>query len=258
MMRVVIIGSGNLAESLSRAVAASQSTLIQLFARNEKRGRIVAEMASTVWESAPERLATADLYLIAVSDRAVGEVASSLPFAPDAIIAHTAGSVSLDALPERFAHRAVFYPLQTFTRGRAVDFAHIPIFIETSTPSLRAPMETFARSLSDTVIYADTARRTQVHLAGVFACNFANQMYALGEQIVRRAGLDFEVLKPLIAETAAKALDAHSPVEVQTGPAVRNDQATQARHLALLSDDPQIENIYSIISKNIWEISKKI
>ena len=95
-------------------------------------------------------------------------------------------------------------------------------------------------------------------LAAVFACNFVNHMYAVGEGIVRSAGLPFDVLKPLLAETAAKALDAASPADVQTGPAVRNDLHTMARHRALLAADPRLENIYSIISNNIWETSKKI
>ena len=108
------------------------------------------------------------------------------------------------------------------------------------------------------MVWADSACRAKVHLAAVFACNFVNHMYAVGEGIVRSAGLPFDVLKPLLAETAAKALDAASPADVQTGPAVRNDTGTRARHCALLDDDLQLKNIYSIISNSIWETSKKI
>ena len=107
------------------------------------------------------------------------------------------------------------------------------------------------------MLWADSAQRARVHLAAVFACNFANHMYALGEEVVRRAGLDFGVLKPLIAETAAKACDARSPRDVQTGPAVRNDTVTQERHLALLDGDPTLQEIYTQISKNIWQTSRK-
>ena len=107
------------------------------------------------------------------------------------------------------------------------------------------------------MIRADSARRAKLHLAAVFACNFANHMYALGEQIARSAGLDFGVLKPLVRETAEKALDAASPADVQTGPAVRHDLATQVRHLRLLGDDMQLKEIYSTISQHIWETSRK-
>ena len=139
----------------------------------------VAALSGTVGESDPSRLARADIYLIAVSDAAVAEVASSLPIDAAAVVAHTAGSVPVDALA-RFPRRAVFYPFQTFTKGREVDFSEIPILVETASPDLRGEVETFARCLSRTVLYADSALRGQVHLAGVFACNFANHLFELG------------------------------------------------------------------------------
>ena len=148
--------------------------------------------------------------------------------------------------------------MQTFTKGREVDFSVIPVFLETASSDLRPELEEFARKLSGTVVWATSAQRVKVHLAAVFACNFANHMYAVGERIVRGAGLDFDVLKPLIAETAAKACDARSPLDVQTGPAVRNDFATKALHCDLLSFDLRLKNIYSTISQSIWETSKKI
>ena len=258
MERAVIIGSGNLAEALAQAVARSGLKLVQLFARNAQRGKTVAALAGTQWTSDPAGLAEADIYLIAVSDRAVAEVAATLPIPEEAAVAHTAGSVPVTAIPERFARRAVFYPMQTFTRGREADFSVIPVFLEAPSPELRPELEAFARKLSGTVIWADSAQRCKVHLAAVFACNFANHMYAVGERIVRGAGLDFDVLKPLIAETAAKACDARSPLDVQTGPAVRNDFATKARHGDLLAFDLRLKNIYSTISQSIWETSKKI
>ena len=257
--KVVIIGSGNLAEALARAVAKSGLELVQIFARNAERARIIAELTATDWATHPEMLARdADIYLIAVSDRAVEHVAATLPIPQGAAVAHTAGSVPLAAIPAKFAHRAVFYPMQTFTKGREVDFPVIPIFLETPSAELRPELEAFARKLSGSVIWATSEQRAKVHLAAVFACNFANHMYAVGERIVHDAGLDFDVLKPLIAETAAKACDARSPLDVQTGPAVRNDFATKARHGDLLSFDLRLKNIYSTISQSIWETSKKI
>lgn len=254
----VIIGSGNLAEALARAFSASDLELQQVYARNEVRGQAIAALAGTTTTSHPEALATtADIYLIAVSDAAVSKVADTLPIPPGAVVAHTAGSVPLEALPERFPHRAVFYPMQTFTKGRAVDFREIPIFVEAADPDLQAAVEAFARHLSHTVLQADSARRAKVHLAAVFACNFANRMYALGAEIVQTAGLDFDILKPLVAETAAKACDAPSPADVQTGPAVRHDAPTLDRHMALLSGAPDIQDLYEQISKNIWETSRK-
>lgn len=258
MKRVVIIGSGNLAEALARAIAKSDLELVQIFARNTERARTVAAVAATAWTSEPEKLSDADIYLIAVSDKAVREVAARLPIPEKAAVAHTAGCVPLEALPAKFTRRAVFYPMQTFTKGRKVDFSKIPLLLETRDEAFREELEAFARRLSPKVIWADSERRAKVHLAAVFACNFANHMYAIGERIVRSAGLDFDVLKPLIRETAAKALIAPSPAKVQTGPAVRNDFATKARHGDLLSFDLQLKNMYSLISQSIWETSKKI
>ena len=249
---VVIIGSGNLAEALARAVAASPLGLRQVFGRNRDRVAAVAALSGTVGESDPSRLARADIYLIAVSDAAVAEVASSLPIDAAAVVAHTAGSVPVDALA-RFPRRAVFYPFQTFTKGREVDFSEIPILVETASPDLRGEVEAFARCLSRTVLYADSALRGQVHLAGVFACNFANHLFELGGEVLRRAGVSADLLRPLIVETTAKALAA-----VQTGPAVRGDLPTQERHLRLLADDALLSDIYRLITQSIWETSRKI
>lgn len=257
MKRIVLIGSGNLAEALARALSKSPLEAVQIYARNRERGPEVARLAGCSWTDDPQQLdRTADLYLIAVSDRAVGEVASQLPLPEGAVVAHTAGSVPLEALPERFSRRAVFYPMQTFTRGREVDFSQIPIFLEASSPEWMPELEATARVLSPHVFHADSARRAKVHLAAVFACNFANHMYAIGEEVVRSAGLDFGVLKALIAETAAKACDARSPRDVQTGPAVRNDIPTLERHLRLLDGETTLQEIYTQISKNIWKTSR--
>ena len=177
MKRVVIIGSGNLAEALARAVAESGLELLQLFARNPERCRTVAALAGCGWAADPEALRRdADIYLIAVSDRAVAEVASTLPVPASAAVAHTAGSVPLSAIPERFARRAVFYPMQTFTKGRRVDFSEIPVFLETADPGFRTELEAFARTLSRTVLWADSAQRGKVHLAAVFGGNSAHHV----------------------------------------------------------------------------------
>lgn len=256
LQRVVIVGSGNVAEALAEAVARSGADLVEVCARNAARARAIADAAGCGWSALEEGPAPADLYLIAVSDRAVGEVAGRLAFPPGAVVAHTAGCVELGALPAAIRRRAVFYPLQTFTRGRRVGFSEIPVLLEASDAKTYALVETFALRLTSRVIPASSALRARVHLAGVFANNFANHMYAVGGRILRDAGLDFDLLRPLIAETAAKALDAPSPAEVQTGPAVRGDRATMERHEALLGDET-LRIIYRTISQNIWETSKK-
>lgn len=255
---IVIIGSGNLAEALARAVSEHPTLeLRQLMARNTERGAQIAAQCHIPWSSDPTALAAADLYLIAVSDSVITQVAERLPFPPDAAVVHTAGGIGIEALPQRLTRRGVFYPLQTFTRGRRVDFAQIPLFVEGNTEPFTRELETFARQLSHTVYRADSQRRARLHLAAVFACNFVNHLYALGAEILHGADLPFEVLKPLIEETASKAIEAGDPRRVQTGPAVRHDLPTLQKHGTILADDPRMKTIYELLSQSIWETSKK-
>lgn len=257
LKRVVVIGSGNLAEQLAVTIAATEGVeLVQLYARNPERGAAVAALAQTAWTKDPKRLAEADLYLIAVSDRAVREVAEGLPIPPAAVVAHTAGCVSIDAL-DRYPRRAIFYPFQGFSAGRRVDFRALYLFLEVADPAVMPLLRHFAEQLSDHVLEADSARRARIHLAGVFCNNFSNAMYTLANEVLGEAGLDFEVLKPIIEETAAKAIAAENPVTVQTGPARRGDRPTQERHLALIEEE-RTRQIYELISQTIWETSKKI
>lgn len=255
-MRVTIIGSGNVAEALARAVArCSGAELAGIAARNILRGNAIAgEVGCDCYalDKAPE----ADLYLIAVSDSAVADAEQATHFSSGAVVAHTAGAVSIDAL--HTPDHGVLYPFQTFTVGREVDFEPIPILFDGNTPKAADTIRSLAEMLSRSVFRADDQLRRRVHLSGAFACNFVNRLYGIGGEILAEANLPFELLKPLIAETAAKALSTDRPQKVQTGAAVRGDLSSQQRHLELLADDAQKTEIYKLISKEIWETSKKI
>ena len=257
MERAVIIGSGNLAEALARAVAGSRTKPVQVFARNAERGRAVAALAGTQWTDDPAQLAAADIYLISVSDTQIGAIAENLDFG-NAIVAHTAGSVSLNVLPDRLSHRGVFYPLQTFTAGRRIDFRQVPLLIEGEHPDTAAALRLLASELSDSVYEVSEQQRAQLHLAAVFACNFTNHMYAIAQELLAEKGLPPQLIGPLISETAAKALGCPSAAAVQTGPARRGDRQTQQKHLGLLEGHPQLQELYQKISTEIWETSKKI
>ena len=254
---VVIIGSGNVAEGFARALHQRGVELRQIFARNVERGCAVARIAECEWSDDPTRLAVADLYLVAVSDSAITPLLASLPIPESAVVAHTAGSQPLVAIPARFENRAVLYPLQTFTAGREVDFSEIPLFVEAANEELLAEIKAVAAKLSCTVIEADSNMRSQAHLAGVVVCNFVNHLYATGAAIVQGAGLDFATLSPLIAETARKAVESGNPSAVQTGPAKRNDMVTIERHLGMLADRPELQEIYKKLSQNIWKETSK-
>lgn len=249
-MRVVIIGSGNVAEALARALRKAEVELVQIFARNEERGRRVAELGATEWNNS--HLAEADLYLISVSDSAVAEVAQSLQLPEGAVVAHTAGCCSIDTLAPHH-HRAVFYPFQTFSIGREVDFTKLYIFLEATTDHALSCVEDLAHRLTPKVEMADSARRAVVHLSGVFSSNFVNAMYANASEVLSTAGLPFDVVAPVIEETAAKVLSVREPRKIQTGPARRGDTPTLERHRAMLEGEERKRRIYDEISSDIWE-----
>ena len=255
---ISVVGSGNVAEAIALAVAEQEELqLKQIVARNPVRGRALAEMTGAEWTADVEQAAEADLYIISVSDRAVGEVASRLPMRDGAIVAHTAGSVEMDVLGERA--RGVFYPFQTFTAGRRVDFQQVPLFVEGCDEPTTVELERVAHLLSHRVYRATSQRRREIHLTGVLACNFVNALYAMAaDRLAEREGLPFDILRPLIEQTARKAVEADHPREVQTGPAVRGDKAVTARHCEMLAGDSREEEIYKLLTEYIWETSKKI
>lgn len=255
---VVVIGSGNVAEALALTISSSHGAeLRQIFARNPIRAARIAADTSTAWTDDPQRLARADIYIIAVSDKAIAEVAGALPFPDDAIVVHTAGSVPLQALPDKIRNRGILYALQSFTAGRRIDLTEVPLFVEAQSKEVGERLYAFARTISRRVDYADSDRRRTIHLAGVMVNNFPNHLYGIGARIVEREGLSFDILKPLILETAGKAAETDSPDSVQTGPAVRDDREVCREHMRMLEHDPARQKIYNDITESIWETSKR-
>ncbi len=253
-MKIVVVGSGNVAESLAQAIAEAEGLeLVQIFARNEERGRKVAELANTEWSNSS--LAEADLYIISVSDNAVAGCAKLLHIPQNAVVAHTAGCCPMESLAPH-KHRAVFYPFQTFSVGRKVDFKKGYIFVEGATEHALQTVEKVAHTLTTNVLPADSARRAVIHLSGVFACNFANAMYANAAEVLAKEGLPFDIVAPVVEETAKKVIEVLNPATTQTGPARRGDSETLDRHRKMLADEPQKRELYDKISEDICERTK--
>ena len=252
----VIIGSGNVAEVFARALPACGIEVRQIFARNAGRGEAVAALAGCGWTDDPAHLAAADIYITAVSDSSIGSVLDPLTIPGTAVVVHTAGAQPVEAIPAHFARRGVLYPLQTFTAGRKVDFGAIPFFIEASDPATLAAIREVASRLSCHVFDSTSESRAEVHLAGVFACNFVNHIYALADDILREEGIPFEVLLPLIDETAAK-VHRLTPREAQTGPAIRYDENVINKHLAMLDKTPELKALYETLSRSIYKEANK-
>ncbi|MBC9796976.1 Rossmann-like and DUF2520 domain-containing protein [Sinomicrobium weinanense] len=245
MIKIVIIGSGNVATHLIKTF--NRSNKVKVIQSFNRKGLSVAGIPAT---DNYEALETADLYLIAVSDDAISEVSAKLPF-KGRLVAHTSGSVALEELsPEN--RRGVFYPLQSFSRDKDVDFSKIPLCIEAENDRDREILEYVARSISQRVHPVNSEQRRSLHLAAVFVNNFVNHLYAIGDDICRKNDLPFDLLKPLIAETAKK-IEHMPPVEAQTGPARRNDQNTLQKHLNQLNLHPTYKKIYELLTKSIQE-----
>lgn len=248
MLKVIIIGSGNVAQHLIRAFEKSASAeIVQAYARHpEKLSGILSP--DRVIDSL-EDLIDADAYIISVSDDAIADITAKLPF-EGRFVAHTSGSVDLVQADAK-NRRGVFYPLQTFSKSRPVDFSKVPFCLEAEHEPDYAILDKLAAALSPIRYVINSKQRQALHVAAVFVNNFTNHLYALGNDICKENNMPFDILKPLIAETAAKVQEL-APLQAQTGPAVRHDAHTIARHLAFLEDDNQ-KNIYRILTQSIQQ-----
>jgi len=253
MIKIVLIGSGNVAHHLIQAFAKNTTIeVIQVFSRQKEN--LLPLLNSDKTTSAFADLVAADLYIIAVSDDAITEVSAQLPF-ENRLVVHTSGTVSMDALDPK-NRRGIFYPLQTFSKDKAVDFSHIPICLESQNESDFEFLKKVAKSVSDNVHQIKSEQRKALHISAVFVNNFVNHLYQIGQVICIENEVPFEILKPLILETANKVM-ALSPKDAQTGPAKRNDSKTIQAHLAALTNENQ-KTIYKILTQSIQNNGKKL
>ncbi len=249
-MRIVILGTGNLATQLGMALHAQHAEIIQVYGRTGTSASDLANLLEcTFTTSKPGIITDADLYILAVSEAAITEVLTNAPFR-DQLIVHTSGSISIDILASFSDNYGVFYPLQTLSKQKAVDFTTVPICIEANSSENLEKLSKLAKTISDQVFLIDSAQRMELHLAAVFVCNFVNHFYAIGEKLLKEQHLDFNLLKPLIAETAQRAM-LFSPPDVQTGPAVRDNQQIMKMHLIMLEQHPEWQKLYALISNDI-------
>lgn len=253
--RVVFIGAGNLATHLATALHGAGYDIVQIFSRTATSARQLAERTgcSLTTTRIEEVCPDADIYIFSVSDAALGELIARVPVRDEALYLHTAGSIPLSVFSTVCRRYGVFYPLQTFSKNRAVTFAEIPLFIEGSSPEVTATLREMGERISRQVIEATSEQRRLLHLAAVFACNFTNHLYAIAADLLARQQLPFEALRSLIRETAAK-IETLSPAEAQTGPAVRYDKNVMQKHLDLL-DDPDEKEIYRLLSRHIHQFA---
>lgn len=253
MISIAIIGSGNVAQHLISAFKKAENIEVeQVFARNKNSVSHLIDSNKIVSEI--NELKEADVYIIAVSDNAIAAVSIQIPF-QNKLVVHTSGSININDLDDK-NRKGVFYPLQTFSKNKSVDFSQIPICLEAQNVADYQMLETVAKSIS-TVIYAiNSEQRKVLHVAAVFVNNFVNHLYQIGADICEENKIPFEILKPLIQETAHKIM-LLSPNDAQTGPAKREDRQTIDVHLQFLKNENQ-HKIYQLLTQSILDNGKKL
>lgn len=246
MIKIVLLGTGNVAEFLFGAFSESgKIQVVQVYNHSlESLSRFADQVEIT---TSVENIKDADIYLMAVKDDVIPELSGSLTN-KKGLVLHTSGAVSLDALNSN-SRRGVFYPLQTFSKNREVIQRNIPFCLETNVPEDLELLKNLAEDIKGTPYSVSSEQRKKLHLAAVFVCNFVNHLYAIGEQICKENALPFEILQPLIQETAEKILDT-SPHESQTGPAKRNDSTTIKTHLDAIVEEEN-KAIYKLLTQAI-------
>lgn len=250
-MDIVLLGSGNVATHLGGALVRAGHRIKQVYSRSEEHAQLLAETLDAEVTTDLARIdAQADVYIISVKDDAIVEVAEQLPPTLRGIVVHTAGSVDMAVLADHATDYGVLYPLQTFSKAKGIDFPTIPLAVEGSVEAASVRLEALAGSLSKRVFRCDSKQRLSLHVAAVFACNFTNHLYTIAADVLNDHDLDFDLIRPLILETAQKVME-HRPKDVQTGPAVRNDIRTMEKHLELLEANPALAQLYGLISERI-------
>jgi len=252
-MKVVFIGSGNLATHLSLAMKGAGVEVVQVYSQTESHASLLANKLSCSYTTKPESIVVdADIYIFSVKDSALLDLIHKIP-QNKGLWLHTAGSVPMGVFEGYNDRYGVLYPLQTFSKNRDIDFSIVPVFIESNSAGDEAYLSSFASKLTRQVIPLSSEKRKHLHLAAVWACNFTNHMYLMASKILQEQSLSEAFLLPLIDETAAKVHQL-SAREAQTGPAIRYDENIIEKHIELLSD-PNMKELYRLISRNIYKES---
>ena len=248
-MKIVFIGAGNLATRLSLAMQRVGMQIGQVYSHTEASARQLATRLGCPWTNDLSALQEdGDLYVFSLKDTVLSDVISKVK-PNNGMWVHTAGSMSMSVF-EGYAQRfGVLYPLQTFSKGRNVNFDVIPIFLEANTDKNADYLKNIASALSENVRFMSSEKRRSLHLAAVFACNFTNHIYTLSYKLLENESIPADVLLPLIDETVSK-IHSMPPAAAQTGPAIRYDENVINKHLAML-DDPDMQAIYRLLSQSI-------
>ncbi len=257
-LNIFIIGSGNIAYHLTKALKKNNVGLAGVYSRNKKEGQAIARMSKSAWHQKLKNIPTdADIYLVCVSDDAIQSIIESMPKSvrKSKIIAHTSGSKSMSETLNSCKNGGVFYPLQTFTKGNKMTYRSIPFCINGKNKKTINKLLKLAAAISDTVHQIDDNQRKNIHLSAVIINNFVNHLIMVSEDLLKSQDIDADILQPLLQETIKKQ-KMLGAFEAQTGPARRLDAKTLAAHLDLLKQNNEYSEIYKSISKSIQKTYK--
>jgi predicted short-subunit dehydrogenase-like oxidoreductase (DUF2520 family) len=254
--RISFAGAGRVGGAICMELYQAGYTIDLIVTESEKSSKLLADKCKASWSGELVFPDSTDVIIVAVPDHKIISVLNTLKCSPETLISHTAGSFGLEVFPEEERNYGVFYPLQTFTKGRNLNFREIPLLIEAKDRKSSETLEELAKSICDKVYFTDSEHRKVLHVAAVFVSNFTNHLLTLGKEVSLKGGFEFEILKPLIVETISKAL-AMGPENSQTGPAIRNDLNTMEKQFDLLSFSPELQELYKLMTQSIISYYKE-
>lgn len=255
-MRITIVGSGNVATHLAAAFKNAGHFIVQIYSRDIQNASLLAyHVKAEAIDNLEQIDSVTDLFVIAVKDDAIEPIAAELA-KYNKLIVHTSGATDLQTLLKYTQNAGVFYPLQTFSKARELDFNTVPLCIEGANEQIASILNELAYTVSQNVYRVNSEQRKILHLAAVFACNFPNYLYHVSQQLLAEKQLPFDLLRPLILETAEKVQE-YLPASVQTGPAVRNDEKTMTSQLAQLHQNSDLQDIYRLLSQGIIKMDNR-
>lgn len=249
-MKVSFIGSGNVATHLAKACVDNGIRIQEVYSSTFDHAAALAKNCNAIAVTSINDLKDdVDLLIVSINDNSLSKIAKTIEKLKCPVI-HTAGSTSIEIIKSPHHAYGVVYPLQTFSKSKTVNIKDVPFFIEANAPELSEKLNSMVSAWGANAQYANSEQRLNLHIAAVFACNFSNHMYSIAEELMHKHQLDFNLLKPLILETAHK-IENLSPNAAQTGPAKRKDTQTIEKHLASLGHENRLFELYKAISEDI-------
>ncbi|MDD2636587.1 MAG: DUF2520 domain-containing protein [Bacteroidales bacterium] len=251
MQDIVILGSGNVASHFAKALKNAGINVKQIFGRNIRSVSALAKQINCSHTiNISDIIQNADIYFFIMNDKANLSICDKIKIKPDSILAHTAGSQSIDIFKNKTPNYGVFYPFQTFTKSVETDFSKVPICLEASNQETYLVLEKIARKLNCKTFKINASERETVHLSGVFASNFMNHCVNIAEDILLENNISSDIIKPLLEQSFFKILN-NTAANSQTGPAIRNDNLTIEKHKELIKNNKQYSQVYEVLTNSI-------